>query len=183
MRYLSVHNAENKQAHLQSEIVTTEQQITRYDVAQQRYQLVSADQQLLTPIVTSEVYWPSVLTKMTQYMPQGGVITTFSGSATPLVPTLGPNGKAEAPPPHAATQIASVVVSVTATNPHSTLPNGGYDYFESWTNSLGVSNALQLTAFTPFALDTHHDVVYSATLGILGTVESVRINKYQVLSK
>jgi len=183
MRYLSVHNAENNQAHLQSQIATTEQQITKYDVAQQRYQLVSADQQLLTPIVTSEVYWPSVLTKMAQYMPHGGVITTFAGNATPVVPTLGPNGKPEPPPPHAATQIASVVVSVTATNPHSALPNGGYDYFEAWTNSLGVSNALQLTAFTPFALDTKHDVVYSATLGILGTVESVRINKYQVLSK
>jgi len=183
MRYLSVHNAESHQASLQTDITNTDQQITKYNVAQQRYELVSSDEALLTPIVTSEVYWPDVLTKMSQYMPKGGVITTFAGTQTIVTPTLGPNGKAEPPPPHAATQIAAVTVSVTATNPHSKLPNGGYDYFESWTNSLGTSNALQLTEFTPFAQDAHGNVTYSATLGILGTVESIRIDKYQVLSK
>ncbi len=189
LRYLTVHNAQNKVATLQVEISNTRQAITHYDVAQQKYVEVTTDQSLLTPIVANEVNWPAVLNKVATFTPSGGVITSFSGSdAAP--PTTSTTAAGSAPPPVArsATEISTVNVGVSASKgcvivKKGQVPNCAYAYFETWATLLAKSDALQLVIWSPFTEGPNGVVTYTATLGVLGTIQSSRATRFEVLGK
>ncbi|MGA8681512.1 MAG: type IV pilus assembly protein PilM [Acidimicrobiales bacterium] len=189
LRYLSVHNAQNKVTSLKAQIVTTNLEITHYDLAQQKYEEVSADQADLTPIVADEVNWPAVLDKVTAYTPSGGYITSFAGSnAPPPVATTSANGTTVAPPPRSQLEISTVAVGVTASQgcvilKKGQVPNCAYAYFENWATQLAKSNALQLVTWSSFSEGTGGVVTYTATLGVLGTIPSSRATRFEVLSK
>ncbi|MHB1510456.1 MAG: type IV pilus assembly protein PilM [Acidimicrobiales bacterium] len=190
MRYLSVHNAENQVATLQSQITTTKLDITKYDVAQQKYLEVSADQSLLTPLVTGEVYWPGVVAKVAANTPSGGFITSFAGTnaAAPVATTAAPGTAPAAVPPRAATEISTVAVGVSASRgcvivTRGQVPNCAYAYFENWATQLAKSNALQLVTWSAFSEGTGGIVTYTATLGVLGTIQSTRATRFEVLGK
>lgn len=190
LRYLSVHNAENQVASLQSQITTTKLNITRYDVAEQKYTEVSSDQALLTPLVAGEVNWPAVLAKVTANTPSGGFITSFAGTnAPPPVATAAAPGAAPvALPPRSATEISTVAVGVSASRgcvivTRGQVPNCAYAYFENWATQLAKSNALQLVTWSAFSEAQGGVVTYTATLGVLGTIQSSRATRFEVLGK
>ncbi|HXY46036.1 MAG TPA: type IV pilus assembly protein PilM [Acidimicrobiales bacterium] len=188
LRYLSVHSAENNVSSLKAQIAATNLEITKYDLAQQKYQEVASDQAVLTPIVADEVNWPAVLGKVTDYTPSGGYITSFAGSdAAPPVATTSANGRAVAPPPRSETEISTVAVGVTANGcvivQKGQVPNCAYAYFENWATQLAKSNALQLVTWSSFNEGTGGVVTYTATLGVLGTIPSSRATRFEVLGK
>jgi type IV pilus assembly protein PilM len=185
LRYLSVHKAENQVAGLQLKITTAREDITRYDVAEQKFAEISADQTVLTPIVANEVNWPAVINSLAANTPSGGVITSFQGSNTVQVTAT---SKTTAPTPRSATEISTVGVNVTASKgcvivKKGDVPNCAYGYFESWATQLGKSNTLQLVTWSPFAEGQGGVVTYTATLGVLGTIQSSRATKFEVLGK
>jgi len=186
LRYLKVHNAENQGAALQAKITNTRLEITHYDVAQQKYDEVSNDQSLLTPIVANEVNWPAVLSKVTAYTPSGGIITAFAGTNAPPAPTT--TGTSAPPVQRSATEISTVSLGVSASKgcvivKKGQVPNCAYAYFENWATLLGKSNALQLVTWSPFQEGTTGVVTYTATLGVLGTIQSSRATRFEVLGK
>jgi type IV pilus assembly protein PilM len=189
LRYLSVHKAENNVAALQTQILTTKQQITKFDVAQQKYTEVTADETLLTPIVTDEVNWPAVLTKLTAYTPGGGAITSFVGTNAPAtVATTSTTGSKAAAPPRSETTISTIAVGVSATKgcviaKGGQVPNCAYAYFELLNSQLTKSNALQLVSWSTFTEGKGGVVTFSATLGVLGTIPSSRATRFEVLAK
>jgi hypothetical protein len=187
LRYLSVHSAESKVASLQSQITSTKVQITKYDVAQQKFEEVTSDQALLTPIVADEVNWPKVLLSLAANTPSGGIITSFVGtdSAAPVTASTTPG---TAPISRAATEISTVSVGVTATKgcvvvKKGEVPNCAYAYFENWATQLAKSNTLQLVTWSSFTQGVGGIVTYSATVGVLGTIQSPRATIYEVLGK
>jgi type IV pilus assembly protein PilM len=188
LRYLSVHNANNKQSTLTANIATTKSQIGKYDVAEQKFAEVTADQSLLTPVVRDEVNWPAVIKMITVTTPSGGFITSFDGTfVAPVAPVAATATTPAAPtPPRSQVQIAAVSVGVSAAKgcqpKNGKTPNCAYAYFESWANQLGKSNALQLTTWSPFNL-TKGVLTYTATLGVSGTVQSSRPREFEVIGK
>jgi len=190
LRYLSVHNAENKVASLQSQITATNLKIGVYDLAEQKLNEVSADQAVLTPIVADEVNWPAVINRVTAYTPNGGFISSFAGSnAPPPVATTSTTGGATtALPPRSETEISTVAVGVNASKgcvivKKGQVPNCAYAYFENWATLLSKSNALQLVTWSSFTEGPGGVVTYSATLGVLGTITSSRATMFEVLPK
>jgi type IV pilus assembly protein PilM len=192
LRYLSVHKAENNVASLQSQILTTKQQITRFDVAQQKFTDVTTDQSLLTPIVTDEVNWPAVLSKLTTFTPSGGAITSFVGTnvAAPVTTTStsASGTSTSAIPPRSETTISTISVGVSATKgcviaKGGQVPNCAYAYFELLNSQLTKSNALQLVSWSTFTEGKGGVVTFSATLGVLGTIPSSRATRFEVLGK
>jgi type IV pilus assembly protein PilM len=192
LRYLSVHNADNKVSTLTADIATTKVQIAKYDVAEQKFAEVTADQGLLTPVVTGEVYWPGVVSAVAANTPTGGAITSFSGvyvpPAAPVTST--PGQPAPVGAPKSEVQVATVNVGVSANKgclvpKNGAVPNCAYAYFGNWAKVLGTSNALQLTTWSPFSLAKGGTVSYSATLGVLGTIHdpTSRLTRFEVLGK
>lgn len=190
MRYLAVHKADNQVSSITANIAGTKVQIQRYGVAEQKFTELSADESLLNPIVANEVNWPAVVNALVINTPNGGVITSFAGTlaatATPVAAT--PTAPAPAAAPRSQIQIANVAVGVSAAKgclvPASgKVPNCAYAYFGTWAAQLGKSNALQLTTWTPFTESTSGVVTYSATLGVVGTIQSSRLTRFEVLGK
>ena len=62
-------------------------------------------------------------------------------------------------------------------------PNCAYAYFGNWTNKLAASNALQLTTWSPITLSTGGVITYTATIGVVGTIQSSRAKEFEVLGK
>ena len=170
LRYLSVHNANNKASTLTADIKNTKMLIGKYDIAEQKFAEVTADQSLLTPVVRDEVNWPAVVKMITVTTPTP--VAIVAGQPTPPAP------------PRSQVQIATVSVGVSAAKgcvaKGGKTPNCAYAYFESWANQLGKSNALQLTTWSPFDL-TKGVLTYTATLGVSGTVQSSRPREFEVL--
>jgi len=189
LRYLSVHKADNQVSSISANIATTKTQIQTYGVAEHKYTEVSADEGLLNPLVADEVNWPAVVNKVLVNTPSGGVVTSFSGTAIAATAAVvsTPGSPAPAAPPRSEVQIASVAVAVSATtgclDPKAGKPNCAYAYFGSWSAQLGKSNALQLTTWSAFGLSTSGTVTYSATLGVVGTIQSSRLTRFEVLGK
>jgi type IV pilus assembly protein PilM len=189
-RYLSVHSAENQRSSLTANIANTKVQIGKYDVAEQKFSEVVADQSLLTPVVANEVNWPAVVQKIALNTPTGGFITTFSGIyVAPTPPADVPVGQTPPPvPPRSQLQIATVAVGVSASKgcivpKGGKVPNCAYAYFGNWTNKLAASNALQLTTWSPITLSTGGVISYTATIGVVGTIQSSRAKEFEVLGK
>lgn len=184
LRYLSVHRAENKVASLQSQIASTKLQISHFDLAEAKFEEVSADQSVLTPIVADEVNWPAVLTKVADNTPAGGIVTSFAGTnvAAPASTT------STTPVPRSETEISTVSVNITASKGcvvvrKGQVPNCAYAYFNLWTNELAKSNALQVVTFSPFSESPSGTVTFSAILGVLGTIQSSRAAEFEVLGR
>ncbi len=185
LRYLTVHNAQNKVSALQTEITQTRAKITQFDVAQQKFEDVNSDQALLTPIVADEVNWPAVLGKVTTYTPAGGIVTSFAGTNAIV---SAPATTSAPPTQRSATEISTVSLGVSASKgcvivKKGQVPNCAYAYFENWATLLGKSNALQLVSWSPFTEGTSGVVTYTATLGVLGTIQSSRATRFEVLGK
>ena len=186
LRYLSVHKAENQVASLQAQITTARLNITRYDVAEEKFAEVNADQSALTPIVADEVNWPAVVSVVAANTPDGGFITSFAGNNATAVATTSTTKPASTL--RALTEISTVAVGVSADKgcvivKRGQVPNCAYAYFNIWATQLGKSNALQLVTWSPFQEGTGGVVTYTATLGVLGTIPSSRATRFEVLGK
>lgn len=187
MRYLSLHNAEHKVSQLNTSIAYTKTQIAKYDIAQQKLQEVLADQAVLTPLVANEVNWPLVVSKLASGTPNGGIITTFSGSAAPPTQQLSSTGKPLPKLPPSETQIAGLTLDVQSSSkcfgivvkPGQSTKNCPYTYFKEWTDQLANRRAMQLVSWSPFSLNAEGKVTYNADLGVLGTVASARANEFE----
>jgi type IV pilus assembly protein PilM len=187
LRYLSVHKAENQVASLQAQITTARLNITKYDVAEEKFAEVSTDQSAITPIVADEVNWPAVLNVVTANTPGGGFITSFAGNNATAVATTS-TSKPAATTLRALTEISTVAVGVSADKgcvivKKGQVPNCAYAYFNIWATQLGKSNALQLVTWSPFQEGPGGVVTYTATLGVLGTIPSSRATRFEVLGK
>jgi type IV pilus assembly protein PilM len=183
-KFLAVSSANSKVSSLTASIASTKSQIGQYDVAQQKFADVSADESLLTPIVAGEVNWPAVVQAVALNTPTGGFITTFAGS---YVPPAGP-GLAPSSASKSQTQIATVAVNVSADSgclvpKGGRVPNCAYAYFGNWATQLSKSKTLQLTTWTSFSLSASGVLTYSATLGVEGTITSSRSTEFEVLGK
>lgn len=184
LRYLSVHRAENQVASLQSQIASTRTEIGHYDFVEAKYGEVTADESILTPLVADEVNWPAVLAKVATNTPAGGIVTAFSGTnVTPPASTASTTQV-----PRSQTEISTVNVNITASKGcvvthKGQVPNCAYAYFSLWTNQLAKSKALQVVTFSPFSEGSGGVVTFTATLGVLGTIQSSRAMEFEVLGR
>lgn len=189
LRYLSVHRAENKVAQLDTQIAFTKVQITHYDTAQRKFETVTADEALLTPLVATETQWPKIITSTLKNTPTGGIVTAFSGAATPPASTT----SSTSPPPVlplASEEIGVINVSITSASgclaekvKTAKLPNCAYEYFQTWAAKIASSGQLELTGWSGLSRTPKGTVDYTATIALLGTLQSSRANEFEVLKK
>jgi type IV pilus assembly protein PilM len=171
LRFLKVHNAENQVASLQSQINVLQVQIPRYDKVQQQHALILGLAAISNPIVEDEVYWPGVFQALQHNTPGGGTVSSFSGDSVPRAAATA-DGRAVPPPSPAATQIASLSITLLA--------QSGYPYFHSWYYRVDGSGKLTVNGFSGITQTGTTNVTFTATVGVTGEVVSIRANEFKV---
>jgi Tfp pilus assembly protein PilN len=173
LRFLKVHDTENKVAALQTQISSLKVQIPEYSKIQQQRSLILGLAAISNPIVNDEVYWPGVLSALAVSTPTGGTITSFSGILLPRT-TATTNGAPAAPAAPAATQIASLNISLQSPT--------GYTYFHSWYFAINGSKKLTVNGFSGITQAAAKQVTFSATVGVTAEIPSIRANEFKVPS-
>lgn len=173
LRFLKVHNTENKVAALQTQISSLKVQIPEYSKIQQQRSLILGLAAISNPIVNNEVYWPGVLSALAVSTPAGGTITSFNGTLVPRTTTT-TNGEPAAPLAASATQIASLDISLQSPT--------GYTYFHSWYFAINGSKKLTVNGFSGITQAAAKQVTFSATVGVTADIASIRANEFKVPS-
>jgi type IV pilus assembly protein PilM len=170
-RFLKVHNAENQVASLQVQITGLRAQIPKYDKVEQEHALILNLAAVSNPIVTDEVYWPGVIHALTTATPNGGTISSFSGSTVPRATASTTTASAPVLSP-AETQIASINISLGSPT--------GYTYFRSWYYTINDSGKLTVNAFSGITQIGTKQVSFTATVGVTAEVTSIRATEFKV---
>jgi type IV pilus assembly protein PilM len=182
LRFLEVHNAENGEAANKAEITSLQGRITQKNRAAREYTAIKADSSAVVPILSTEVYWPAVIADLGKTMPAGGVVTAFSGSyqaPAPVTSTATSPGTATTTVPIAQQTPAERENVVIATINVSIATTAGPNYVQSWFQTFLTSPEFRIVSTSPLQ---HANKVtsWSATLDVLGTIESNRISKFEV---
>ncbi len=184
MKYLTVHTAENAVGQVRTQITATQVRISKYDLVAKDYNQIVSQQAELSPLVTHEVNWPLVLSVLARNTPAGGIVTGFSGAATPPVTAAAAPAAPAAGATTTAAQAPAVVplqdqqigsLALTIYTPRN-LP-----YFQIWVNKLVKSQKLQVTSWSAFVTGTGGEITYSAVVSVLGTIGSSRLKEFEVI--
>ena len=183
-RYIQVHNAQNGVAQQRQQITNLRQTIARKNKAAKEYANIKSDEASVVPIVSQEVNWPAVLSDLAKVIPKGGVITSINGAVAPQVvaPTTPSGGKPAAAVPITQQTQAQRETVVIATLNVNMVTTQGFPYFRTWFNTFEASPQFRTVTYSGL---THASgtVTWSATLDVLGTILSNRINKFEVSPK
>lgn len=174
LRFLKVHDTENQVASAQAQITSLQIQIPKYSKVEQERKEILGLAAISNPIVADEVYWPGVLGALNKSTPAGGTITTFSGGLVPRTTATTNGSPVTAPTTPAATQIASLSLSLQSPT--------GYTYFHNWYFAINGSGKLTVNGFSGITEAAAKQVTFSATVGVTGEVTSVRANEFKVPS-
>lgn len=184
LRYLDVHNAENGVASQKVEITSLHLQIAQKNKAARAYASIKSDQSSVAPILGNEVNWPAVLSDLAKDTPKGGSVTSFSGSYSPPVTPVTSTGApaTTTPPPASQTQAQRETVVIATVNVNMTT-NLGFPYFRTWINTFETSSQFRVVSNTGLSHPSGNTVTWSAQLDVLGTIQSSRLNKFEVQPK
>ena len=190
LRYLNVQKAENSVTALKQQIGQLNAQISRQSRQAKTYTAITSDEGSVAPILQNEVAWPLVLSDLAKATPKGGVVTSLSGSFTP--PATPPPPAAGAP-----TTTTSIVGTRSTRAQRETItiatlnigmstvsgtPSADSAYFKTWELAMSSSPQFRDVSFSPLT-HTKGVISWSATIQVLGTVQSRRITKFEVTSK
>ncbi|HLI44394.1 MAG TPA: type IV pilus assembly protein PilM [Acidimicrobiales bacterium] len=182
VRFLEVHNAENGEAANKAQIASLQGRITQKNRAAREYTAIKADSSAVVPILSTEVYWPAVVADLGKTMPAGGVVTAFSGSyqaPAPVTSTVSPGAVTTTTVPIAEQTPAERENVVIATINVSIATTAGPNYVQSWFQTFLTSPEFRIVSTSPLQ-HTNKVTTWTATLDVLGTIESNRIGKFEV---
>lgn len=187
LRYLQVHRAENGSASQLSQISSLNAQIAQNDKAASEYATIKADQTAVSPVLAGEADWPVIYADLAKANPPGSSITAVSGSwsapvaaapATPGAPTATTLPVTEQPKSELETEsIGSLNVSLVTNQGVN-----GFDYFAKWLSTFETSPDFRVTSFSSVT-NNAGQVSWSGVLSILATIQSSRIDKFEVSAK
>jgi type IV pilus assembly protein PilM len=179
LRYLDVRNAENQSTALSQQITGLNAQIASEDKEARTYSEITGDAASVVPVLSREVDWPLVLSDLAKATPTGGVVTSISGvwtpPAAPVAPVAGAPTTTTLPPTSQAglENISIANLSITIST------NQGFAYFRTWLQAMSTSPQFRYVAYSSIS-HTASTVTWSATLTVLGTVQSGRLQQFEV---
>lgn len=181
MRFLEVHNAENGEASNKATISSLQATISQKNKAARQFASIKSDSQSVVPILSSEVYWPSVIADLGRTMPAGGSVTSFSGAvqAPTVTPAVVTPGATTTTVPITKQTVAERENVVIATVNVSISTSAGPSYVQNWFQTFLTSPEFRIVNTSPLQ-HAGHVTSWTATLDVLGTIESNRIGKFEV---
>jgi type IV pilus assembly protein PilM len=179
LRYLDVRNAENQSTALSQQITGLNAQIASEDKEARTYSEITGDAASVVPVLSREVDWPLVLSDLAKATPTGGVVTSISGvwtpPAAPVAAVAGAPTTTTLPPTSQAglENISIANLSITIST------NQGFAYFRTWLQAMSTSPQFRYVAYSSIS-HAAGTVTWSATLTVLGTVQSGRLQQFEV---
>jgi type IV pilus assembly protein PilM len=184
VRYLEVHNAQNGVAQQAQQISSLRLTIAAKDKAAKEYANIKSDESSVLPILSNEVYWPTVLSGLASATPKGGTVTSINGAVAQQVvapTTAGSGGTTTTLPVWRQTKAQRETVVIATLNV-SLSTTQGFAYFRTWFDTFEASPEFRIVS-TSGLTHTNGTVTWTATLDVLGTILSNRINKFEVSPK
>lgn len=190
LRYTKVANAQTVAAGLVQNAQAMQASINRQEGSAKTYDTITADEAAVSPILGSEVDWPTVFADLAKDTPQGGVVTSISGSyVAPAAPSSSSSSASSSSSGSTATTTAPPATglaareAVTIANLNVTISTSqGYPYFRRWLQAMSTSTHFRYLTFSGLSAQGN-TVTWTAQLAVLGTIESSRASKFDVTAR
>lgn len=179
LRFFQVHNAENNVASQRTQITDLKAQIAQRDKAAKEYAQIQSDEGSVTSALAGDVNWPVILRDLAATTPGGGEVTQIDGTYSAPVATT---GTASTLPTAGETQ-AQKEATVVATLDVGVSSNDGFSYFRTWMKTFETSPEFRVVSTSGVTHPSGNTITYTAVLDVLGTIQSSRINEFEVQSK
>lgn len=182
LRYSKVTDAEAVVAGLHRNAQAMQAAISRQEGHAKTYNAITADEASVSPILNTEVDWPTVFGDLARDTPPGGVVTSISGSyVAPAAPASSSATTPAATTPAATTPAARG--NMTIANLSVTIStNQGYPYFRQWLHAMATSPHFRYVSFSGLSAKGR-TVTWSAQLAVLGTIQSGRASEFDVTAR
>ncbi|MGO9560180.1 MAG: type IV pilus assembly protein PilM [Acidimicrobiales bacterium] len=179
LRYLDVRNAENQSNALSAQITSLNAQVADEDREARVYAQITGDGASVVPVLQREVDWPLVLSDLAKATPSGGTITSISGVWTPPAPPVAPIAGAPTTTTLPATTQAGLEDISIASLSINISTNQGFTYFKTWLQAMSTSPQFRYVSYSSIT-HTGTTVTWSATLTVLATIQSGRLQQFEV---
>ncbi len=191
LKYLNVRGAESTESSLKAQAANLNQEIARKSKAAHTYNEIVADEGAVAPVLENEVDWPLVLTDLKGATPKGGIVTSFSGTFVPPVAATTTTSSSSSSTgtttttttlPDTSSSLAARE-NVVIANVNVTLSTtAGFSYFKSWLLAMDSSPQFRPVEFSGLT-SANGSVTWTSELAVLGTIESGRLQKFEVTDK
>lgn len=196
LRFLQVHGAENSVASQKVTIDGLNVAISQKDAAAKDFADIKSDESSVSPVLSQDVNWPSILSDLGRTTPRGGDVTAVSGAYTPPVAPAAPSTSSSSsssssattpttvpPPSSSAAAKAQEETIVIATLSVSVSSNNGFSYFRNWMRVFENSPQFRVVSTSGVSHPHGSTITFTAQLNVLGTIQSSRISKFEVTPK
>ncbi len=183
LKFLSVNHAENTANQLGLQVTADQRLASSYDKLAHEAQLARTEQSTVLPIISSEVYWPSVLTALSNATPSSLQVTSFTASSS--VPAyiysgVGPEKLVKPTDPSRLAQNNNAIGSLSLQ-----VVGSGYPSFQQWylafENNAALSAPFLIESFTGISLDpTSKKITFGCQLAITGNLATPRYHSFVI---
>jgi type IV pilus assembly protein PilM len=183
-KYIDVRHAENNVSTLQARNAALQAEINQRGRQASAFSAMMADQNAVVPVLADEVDWPQTFNDLAATTPPGGTVTAISGQfSPPPPPTTSSTGVTTTTTPvivpQTAAQREQVVIGTVNLSIQVAAPKG-LSYFKTWFSTFSTSPRFRVVTFSSFTQPKKGNVTFTATLEVLGTIQSGRVSEFLV---
>lgn len=180
LRYVQVERENSTVTALGQSIAILNRQIPKYDAVQRLQHQLTTESSLAMPLVSHEINWPAVVAALDRFTPSSVSAADLDGAAA----TTSPAGAAGTASPGKSSATLAASSSLPAPNAvigtiGLTLTAKNYPAFKQWYDEIEGSGYLTIETFSGLT-GSKTGVMYSAELGIEGTIHTDRLARFNL---